>query len=140
MVFARMPMATSPGRVLMTISVVVVPDGADVARIGLEEQTRGSEDTPSGRFANRTGVRIARLVHWALALVPRVALLAEVIVFRHQGSGHGRTGGGFELAAAVRAPPEERQVIDRDRKAVTRLGGRADRRDQLVADLQHVTA
>ena len=43
-IFGRKAVSPSPGRMLMAIPVVVVPDGADVARVGFEEESGDGVD------------------------------------------------------------------------------------------------
>jgi hypothetical protein len=83
-VFTRFPMAASPRRMLMAIPVVIVPDGADVARVGLEKEFWYGEHAGRIHAADGTGRRSGRFRHRPLPLVLRPAGGANVVVFRHR--------------------------------------------------------
>ena len=67
----------------MTIPVVVVPDGTDVAGIGLEEQPGRSEGTAALRSTDGAGRGVARFAQRALVLEPGFAVRAGKVVCRH---------------------------------------------------------
>jgi hypothetical protein len=54
MIFARLPMTPPSRRMLMAIPGVVVPDGADVTRVGFEEKFRYRVDACRRDAADRT--------------------------------------------------------------------------------------
>jgi hypothetical protein len=54
MILTRLSMATSARRVLVRVSVVVVPDGADIAGVGFEEEAGDGVDAGRRRAADRT--------------------------------------------------------------------------------------
>lgn len=88
----------------MRVAVVLMPDGADVARIGFEEQARRGEDAPGRVLANRARCRQASFRDGALPFEAGFAFRAGVVVRRH------RLGNGFversvlDLLATMRAP------------------------------------
>jgi hypothetical protein len=53
-VLVWLPMTTSARGMLVRVSVVVVPDGADVARVGFEEESGDGVDACRRRTADRT--------------------------------------------------------------------------------------
>ena len=67
----------------MRVSVVVVPDGADVARVGFEEESGDGVDACRRRTADRTRGGSGRVGHRPLPLVRRPAVRAGIVVFRH---------------------------------------------------------
>src|SRR5829696_3476075 len=68
---------------LMAIPVVVMPDRADVARIGLEEEPGHGVDACRRRGADRTRRGSGRVGHRPLPLVHGPTGGAGIIVFRH---------------------------------------------------------
>jgi hypothetical protein len=85
MLFVQQPMATASRSVGVTVSIVVVPDRADVAGIGFEEQFRHGENAVADRFANRAVREFGRLSHGPLYLEIRAAIRAREIVFGQRG-------------------------------------------------------
>ena len=83
MILTWQPMTPSPRRMLMAIPVVVVPDGADVARVGFEEESGDGVDACRRRAADRTRRGSGRIGHRPLPLVRRPAVRAGIVVFRH---------------------------------------------------------
>ena len=53
MVLTWLPMTTSTRRMLVAIAVVVVPDGADIARVGFEEESGDGVDARRRDAADR---------------------------------------------------------------------------------------
>ncbi len=70
-------------RMLMRISVMVVPNRADVTRVGFEEESRNRVDACRRRAADRTRRGSGRVGHRPLPLVRCPAFRAGVVVFRH---------------------------------------------------------
>src|SRR5215216_3087408 len=68
---------------LMAIPVVVVPNRADVARVGFEEESRHGVDAGRRRAADGTRGGSGRVGHRPLPLVRRPAVRAGIVVFRH---------------------------------------------------------
>ena len=83
MVLCRTAVSASPGRMLMAIPIVVVPDGADVARVGFEEELRHRVDPGRRDAADRTRRGSGHVKHRPLPLVRCPAFRAGVVVFRH---------------------------------------------------------
>ena len=54
MVLCRTAVPASPGRMLMAIAVVVVPDGAHVTRVGFEKESGNGVDAYRRHAADRT--------------------------------------------------------------------------------------
>src|SRR5215213_6579877 len=77
------PMTSSARRMLVRVSVVVMPDRADVARIGLEEEPGHGVDACRRRGADRTRRGTGRVGHRPLPLVHGPTGGAGIIVFRH---------------------------------------------------------
>src|SRR5215212_6552501 len=82
-VLAWLPMTTSARGMLVRVSVMVVPDGADVARVGFEEESGDDVDACRRRTADRTRGGSGRVGHRPLPLVRRPAVRAGIVVFRH---------------------------------------------------------
>src|SRR5215210_4390666 len=69
---------------LMAVPVVVMPDRADVARVGLEEEPGYGVDARRRRAADRTRRGSGRVRHRPLPLVYGPATGAGIVVFRHE--------------------------------------------------------
>jgi hypothetical protein len=67
----------------MAIPVVVMPDRADVARVGFEEEPGHGVDARRRRATDRTRRGSGRVRHRPLPLVYGPAIGAGIIVFRH---------------------------------------------------------
>lgn len=80
MILGWRPVAAATGRVGVAVAVVVVPDGAVVARVGLEEEARHGKQPPRFRAADRAVNRRARVAQRALPLEARLARGAGVVV------------------------------------------------------------
>lgn len=76
-------MATPARGVRVAVAIVVMPDGADIPGIGLEEQLRWGERTPRGLIAYGTGGWFRRLRHRPLLFKASAALRASEVVLRH---------------------------------------------------------
>src|ERR671916_984212 len=68
---------------LMAIPVVVMPDGADVAWVGFEEESGDGVDASRRDAADRTRRGSGRVGHRPLPFVRRPAFRTGVVVFRH---------------------------------------------------------
>lgn len=69
----------------MTIPVVVVPIGADIAGIGFEEQLRHGEDAAAGGAADRAGGGVGGLAPGPRQVEMGVAFGTGVGIGRHSG-------------------------------------------------------
>ena len=83
MIFARYTVPTAARRMRVGISIVVVPDRAHVARIGLEQEAGRGVDPNRLDAADRAKRRHGRLVHWALAVVARCAFGTPIFISGH---------------------------------------------------------
>jgi hypothetical protein len=83
-ILARGAMAAAPRGVLMTIPVVVVPDGRDVFRVGFEEELWGGDDARRRGVTDGAGGRLGRCAHGALKVEMSATVRAGIAVFRHQ--------------------------------------------------------
>src|SRR5215210_3389750 len=83
MILAWLSMTTSARCMLMAISVVVVPDGTNVTRVGFKEKFRHRVDPCRRGAAAWTRRGSGRVGHRPLPLVRCPAFRAGVVVFRH---------------------------------------------------------
>ena len=83
MILAWQPMTTPPWRMRVTVAIVVVPDRAHIAGVGLEQEAGDGEDALGRSAADRAGGGSGRLAHRPLPLVGRPAIGAGEVVFRH---------------------------------------------------------
>jgi hypothetical protein len=99
----------------MRVAVVLVPNRADIARIGFEEQPRHREYAPPAGPTDRTAGRRFSIMSASFDLEPGFAFRTGEIVSRHRfGSTSTALRGRFALGAAA----EERQMVDRHRKTI----------------------
>ena len=82
-VLIRQAVTTTTGGVSVTITVVIVPDGADIAGVGFEEEAGWSEDAGAWTAANGAGDGRHRLAHRPIVLKAGAADRAGVVVAWH---------------------------------------------------------
>lgn len=83
MIFARRSMPPSSRRMRVRVAVVVVPYGANIARVGFEEEFGNGVDPGGIEAADRTWGGVGRLHHGPLPLVLGLALGAGIEIRRH---------------------------------------------------------
>jgi hypothetical protein len=83
MILTRHPVASAAWRMGVAVAVVVVPDWADIAGIGIEEEFRHGENAAAFACANRATCGIGCHVHRPFELEQRATFGTRKIVFGH---------------------------------------------------------
>lgn len=101
-IFRGLTVPTPPRRVRVRVAVVVVPDGADVAWVGFEQEAGHGVDPAGRRAADRTRRGSGRFRHRPLPLVHRAACGALVVVLRHLSEARSAPGLSSRMLAPAR--------------------------------------
>jgi hypothetical protein len=154
MVFTWQAVPASPWGVRVAVTVVVMPDGADVTRIGFEEEFRHREDPRSLGSTNGTRCGRACFGHRALPFETRFAVETGVVILWHghltkywllRSTSRGLLVGTLHRRLASRsaagsADAEESEVIDVGRKPVLFTDTVTQRLHQRIVENEHMTA
>jgi hypothetical protein len=84
MILTRHPVASAAWRMGVAVAVVVVPDWADIAGIGIEEEFRHGENAAAFACANGTSRAFRRLSHRSFKLENGAATGTGEVVFGHE--------------------------------------------------------
>src|SRR5436853_30914 len=84
MIFRWTTVPSSSWGMLMAIPVMVMPDGANIARIGFKKELRHRVDPGRVGAADRALLNVRRLLHRALPVKAGSARRAGVLIRRHE--------------------------------------------------------